>query len=93
MDRDMFFAFAHGIRLAFEALGEKSHEGQSLDSEVVRPLIERMQAILANAKHSLIRGDDSVIDWNQFHHLRELEKSLCVEYLREFALKNESSTD
>ena len=77
MDRDVFFAFAHGIRMTLESLG------MPFDVDTMHPILQRMDAILGDAKHSLVKGDDSVTDWSQFRRLREVEQQLCVAYLKE----------
>ena len=77
MDRDILFAFAHGIRMTLESLR------LPFDGDVMLPILQRMEAILSNAKHSLIKGNDTVTDWEQFRHLREIEQQLCARYLSE----------
>lgn len=78
MDRDMLFVFAHGIRMALESLGIPFD-----DPDALLPILQRMDAILGSAKHSLIKGDDSVTDWDQFRRLRKIEQQLCTAYLME----------
>lgn len=73
---DTFFAFAHGIRMTLESLG------LSFDVDTMQPILQRMDAILGNAKHSLIKGDDFVVDWDEFRHARSIEQQLCAEYLK-----------
>lgn len=76
MDRDMFFAFAHGIRMTLESLG------LPFDGDAMLPVLKRMESIVGSPKHSLVKGDDSMTDWNRFYHLRAIEQQLCVEYLK-----------
>lgn len=85
-DGDTFFSFSHGIRLTLESLGLE------FDGETMQPILKRMESILSNAKHSLVKGDDSVIDWNQFRHLRKVEKILCAEYLRKVQEASEAES-
>lgn len=87
MDRDMLFAFAHGIRLTLESLG------LPFDGDVMHPVLQRIAAITSNSKHSLIKGDDSVTDWDQFHHFRAVEHQLCVEYLKGVNANMQPATD
>jgi len=84
-DQDMLFAFAHGIRMTIESLG------LPFDVDVMHPILLRMEAILGDAKHSLIKGNDSVPDWNQFRRLRTIEQQLCTNYLKEVNAKNEGT--
>lgn len=79
MTDDMLFAFAHGIRITLESLGRSLE-----DEDAVRPVLERMDAIVNNGgKHSLVKSHDSLTEWDQFHHLRALEKQLCSAYIQE----------
>ena len=78
-DRDLLFAFAHGIRMTLESLG-KPFDGRS-----VQPILKRMDRILGSPKHSLVKSDDSLDDWDQFRHFREIEAKVCAEYLRHVA--------
>jgi len=86
IDRNHLFAFSHGMRLAIESLG------LPFNQDTMMPILERMDSILANPKNSLVRGNDDVQDWNQHRELRELEKTLCAEYLKEVTQVNESET-
>lgn len=86
-DRDTFFAFAHGIRLTLESLGMSFN-----DEDVIQPILQRMDAILGNEKHSLIKGNDFDTDWDQLRRLREIEKELCAEYVRKVMVKNGQET-
>jgi hypothetical protein len=76
-DRDLFFAYAHGIRMTMDALGIP------FDVNSVQPLLKKMDDVLGNAKHSLIKGSDQVPDWDEFNHLRKLEQQLFLEYIKE----------
>lgn len=76
LDEDVLFGFAHGIRMTLESLG------LPFDGDVMQPVLERMDAILGSARHSLVKGDDSVTDWDEFRRLREIERQLCMEYLK-----------
>lgn len=73
---DVLFAFAHGIRITLESLG------LPFDGDVMQPVLKRMDAIIGSARHSLVKGDDSVTDWDEFRRLREIEQQLCMEYLK-----------
>ncbi len=79
-DHELLFAFAHGIRMAFESLGKP------FDSKTAHPLLRRMDRILGSPKYSLVRADDSVDDWDRFRRFREIEVNLCADYLREVAI-------
>lgn len=76
LDEDILFGFAHGIRMTVESLG------LPFDGDVMQPVLKRMDTILSNAKHSLVKGDDSVADWDEFRRLRKIEQQLCMEYLQ-----------
>lgn len=83
MDPDTLFAFAHGIRMTLETLGLE------FDGDTMLPILKRMDSIVGDPKCSFIQGSDSVTDWDDFRHMRELEKDLCTEYLRKIVEKNE----
>lgn len=87
MDRDMFFAFAHGIRMTLESLG------LPFDGDAMLPVLKRMESIVGSPKHSLVKGDDSMTDWNRFYHLRAIEQQLCVEYLKKVNENAQSAAD
>lgn len=86
-DRETFFAFTHGIRLTFQALNLPFDDGDIIDT-----LIQRMKAIVASPRNSLIRADDSV-DMDQFRRLREIERDLCVQYIQEVIDANQPEQD
>lgn len=89
IDRDHLFAFAHGIRMTIEA------QGLPFNNDTMTPILERMDSILTDCKNSFVRGNDKIKDWDQFRHLRELEKQLCAEYIKEMIVsetKNEPET-
>jgi len=81
---NIFFAFAHGIRLTLEAHGYK------LDNpEAISPILDRMYRILQTPQASLIAfRDDEEASFELFKHLRELESALCMEYLDKVIARN-----
>lgn len=74
----MLFAFAHGIRLTLDSLGLSFD-----DEDVMQTILEKMDDIVGNAKHSLVRGHDDFPDWEEFRRLRKIEQKLCFTYLKE----------
>lgn len=77
-DRDLLFAFAHGIRMTIRAFGKP------FDGSTVKPILRQMDQILGSPQHSLVKANDEV-DWDQFRRLREIESKICAAYLKEIA--------
>ncbi len=85
-NRDLLFAFGHGIKMTLESLGVP------FDADVMLPILQRMEGITKSPQNSLVKGGDDVPDWEQLHRLRAIEKQFCAEYLKEVSVVPEGYT-
>lgn len=82
-----FMAFTHGIRLVVEA-----HGGTINDEGLIGPVLEKMDAILASPRNSLVRAHDDC-DMEDVQFFRRLERELCEHYLRQVAENQPEPSD
>jgi len=77
-ERDLLFAFAHGINMTFASLGLDAESGD------ITHLLIQMDQILKSPRNSLVKGTDQLNDWEQFRRFRQIESSVCTGYLQEY---------